>query len=129
MSVSGVRPTRVILVIWALFAVVTVAVVVTYSRLPPERLYNVTGSGFLHGGLSRALVYVNFPVGLAAVAMLLVLADRMSIERRIAAVAAVVLVAPMVSRSAIDESHLHAPWADASPAAAVAVAAVGVLAT
>src|SRR5207244_13217661 len=97
MSVSDVRPTRVVLVIWAMFAVATVAVVITYSRLPPERLYNVTGSGFLHGGLSRALVYVNFPVGLAAVAMLLVLADRMSFERRIADFAAVVLCGAMVS--------------------------------
>lgn len=129
MAVSDVRPTRVVLVIWAMFAVVTLAVVVTYSRLPPERLYNVTGSGFLHGGLSRALVYINFPVGLAAVVMLLVLADRMSVERRIAAVAAVVLVAPIVSRSVIDQSHLDATWRNAIPAAGVAVAAFVTLTT
>src|SRR5437867_12609552 len=123
MSVSGVRPTRVILVIWALFAVVTVAVVVTYSRLPPERLYNVTGSGFVHGGLSRALVYVNFPLGLAALAMLLVLADRMSFERRLAAVAAVVLWIPVFSSRVLSQEHLDATWRNAIPAAGVAIAA------
>jgi hypothetical protein len=124
-----VRRTRTVIVVWSMFAVVTAAVIVTYSRLRPEQLYNVTGSGFLHGGLSRALVYVNFPIVLVAVVMLLVLADRMTLARRIAAVAAVVLVAPIVSRSVVNEAHLDATWRNAVPAAGVAVAAFLTLTT
>ncbi len=121
---SDVRTSRLVLVIWTMFAVVTAAIVVTYSRLPPEQLYNVTGSGFVHGGLSRALVYVNFPVGLAAMAMLLVLADRMSPERRLAAVAAFVLWIPIFSSRVLSESRLDATWRNAIPAAGVALAAL-----
>jgi hypothetical protein len=124
-----VRRTRTVIVVWSMFAVATAAVIVTYSRLPPEQLYNVTGSGFLHGGLSRALVYVNFPIVLVAVVMLLVLADRMTLAQRIAAVAAVVLVAPIVSRSVVNEAHLDATWRNAVPAAGVAVAAFLTLTT
>src|SRR5262249_5378404 len=59
--IKPMRRTRTAIVIWTMFAVVIAAIVVTYSRLAPEGLYNVTGHGFVHGGLSRALVYVNFP--------------------------------------------------------------------
>jgi hypothetical protein len=112
-----------VFVIWTMFAVVTAAIVVTYSRLPSEQLYNVTGTGFVHGGLSRALVYVNFPVGLAAMAMLLVLADRMGTERRLAAVAAFVLWTPIFSSRVLSESRLDATWRNAIPAAGVGLAA------
>src|SRR5437867_6230540 len=117
------RRTSAVLVVWSMFAATTIALIVTYSRLPPERLYNVTGSGFVHGGLSRALVYVNFPLGLAALAMLLVLADRMSFERRLAAVAAVVLWIPVFSSRVLSQEHLDATWRNAIPAAGVAIAA------
>ena len=123
------RRTRVVDGIWAMFAAVLVAIVVTYSRLPPEALYNVTGHGFVDGGLSRALVYVNFPIGVAAMAMLLVLADRMSVERRIAAVAAALLWVPVFSPSVVSESRLDATWWNAIPAAGVAVALVLTLTT
>lgn len=124
-----VRRTRAVLIVWVMFAVVTVAVVVTYSRLPPEQLYNVTGSGFVNGGLSRALVYVNFPVGLAAMTMLLATADRMTRERRVAALAAAALWAPVFSSSVLSQSHLDATWRNAIPAAGVVVAAVITLTT
>jgi hypothetical protein len=123
------RRTRTVLVVWGMFAAVLVAIVVTYSRLVPEELYNVTGHGFVHGGLSRALVYVNFPLGVAAMAMLLVLADRMSVERRIAAVAAALLWIPVFSPRVLSESRLDATWWNAIPAAGVAVAAVVTLTT
>ena len=105
-----------------MFALVTVAIVVTYSRIPPDQLYNVTGTGFVGGGLSRALVYVNFPVGLAAMAMLLATADRMTREARIAAFAALALWVPVFSPSVLDESRLDATWRNAVPAAGVLVA-------
>ena len=55
---AGGLPVEVALV-WVLFAVVTVEVLVTYSRIPSGELYHVSGSG-IEGGLSRALVFVNF---------------------------------------------------------------------
>jgi hypothetical protein len=58
-----------VLVVWTLFAVVTAEVVVTYSRVPTRELYHVSGGG-IEGGLSRALVFVNFPVALVALAVL-----------------------------------------------------------
>src|SRR6266852_2122247 len=61
--------------VWALFALVMVEILVTYARLPWQELYNVTGSG-IEGGASRALVFLNFPVALVAIAVLLVLLDR-----------------------------------------------------
>src|SRR5713101_2174962 len=61
--------------VWVLFALVTVEILVTYSRLPWNELYHVTGSG-IAGGASRALVFFNFPVALVAIAVLLVLLDR-----------------------------------------------------
>jgi hypothetical protein len=32
-------------VVWALFAVVSLEIIVTYSRLPPRELYHVSGTG------------------------------------------------------------------------------------
>jgi hypothetical protein len=55
--------------VWMLFAAVTVEILVTYSRIPSRDLYHVSGSG-IAGGLSRALVFVNFPVALVALAVL-----------------------------------------------------------
>ena len=46
-----------------------VATLVTYSRLPPEQLYNVDESGDLAGGLARTLVVLNYPHALAAIAL------------------------------------------------------------
>ena len=80
--------------VWALYALVTVEILVTYSRLPSNELYNVTGSG-IEGGASRALVFLNFPVALVAIAVLLVLLDRLSTgaERGLALLAIVLCAA------------------------------------
>jgi hypothetical protein len=123
------RRTHAVIAIWSMFAVVLIAIVVTYTRIPPEQLYNVTGHGVVDGGLSRALVYVNFPLGVAAMAMLLATADRMTREARIAALAALALWLPVFSRSVLDESRLDANWRNAIPAAGVAVAALLTLTT
>ena len=50
---------------WALLGTTTLVVLVTYSRLDAAALYNVSHEG-LAGGLSRAVVLVNFPVALVA---------------------------------------------------------------
>jgi hypothetical protein len=90
---GGGLPVEVALV-WVLFAVVTVEVLVTYSRIPSRELYHVSGSG-IEGGLSRALVFVNFPVALVALAVLGLIYTRLPgrIYRALAILAAVLCAA------------------------------------
>src|ERR671935_693465 len=64
------------LLAWALLAASGAAVLVTYSRVPADELYHVTGSG-LAGGASRALVYANFPVALVAIPIAAIAAERL----------------------------------------------------
>src|SRR5919204_6611431 len=80
-------------VLWAMFAVVAVEIVVTYSRIPPAKLYSVSGTG-LGAGLGRALVFLNFPVALAALPVIALAADRL---RRASALTASVVVAALCS--------------------------------
>jgi hypothetical protein len=119
-----VRRSHAVGVVWAAFAVVVAAVVATYSRIAPDRLYGVTGRGFVHGGLSRAVVYVNFPVSLAAVALLAATLPRFSRRKRFAALVAVLLCVPIVSTHVVDQKHLDARWTNAIPAAGVLLALV-----
>ncbi|MEX2026950.1 MAG: hypothetical protein WEH44_06605, partial [Pirellulaceae bacterium] len=58
-----------VVAVWVLFAGVATAIFVTYSRISAHELYHVSGSG-LTGGASRALVFVNFPLALVAIAIL-----------------------------------------------------------
>jgi hypothetical protein len=63
-------------VAWAAFAVVAAGIWVTYARLPASELYNVTGTGFA-AGAGRTLVFLDWPVALAAVALAVVAAERL----------------------------------------------------
>jgi hypothetical protein len=64
------------LLVWALNGVFVVLTFATYTRLPPEELYNVTRSG-LAGGASRTLVELNYPVALAVLPILGICAARL----------------------------------------------------
>lgn len=112
---------REVRVVWGLLAAEAVAVVVTYSRLPANELYNVTGSG-LRGGLSRLVVELNFPDALIALAILGVLAPLLSPALRCIAAAAAVLCAYAVLPGVVQQSNLDARWENAIPAAGVALA-------
>ena len=57
------------LVAWALLGLEATATLVTYSRLPPEALYNVDEAGDLAAGLGRTLVLLNYPFALAAIGL------------------------------------------------------------
>jgi len=95
---------------------------VTYARLPAAELYHVSGSG-LEGGLSRALVFANFPVALVAIPAALLAAER--VGSRIAWVAAglaVALSAVVFWPGVVDQSDLDAKAINAVPAVGVAVA-------
>jgi hypothetical protein len=103
-----------------LFAVVTTEVVVTYSRIPSRELYHVSGSG-IEGGLSRALVFVNFPVALVALAVLPLIYVRLPRRSyKVAAILAGILCAAMIWPGVVSAANL-----DARPVNAIA--AVGVL--
>ena len=60
---------------WALLAGWAVIDLVTYFRIEPDDLYHVSHGG-LAGGFSRALVFLNFPAAPAAIAIVLLVADR-----------------------------------------------------
>ena len=100
-------------------ALVAVEIVVTYSRLPARELYHVSGSG-LEGGLSRALVFANFPTALVALAVLGVAYEQL--RHRFVAIVAAVLCAFVFWPGVVSEADL-----DARPINAAA--AVGVLLT
>ena len=67
--------------VWSLFALVALAILVTYSRLPPESLYHTSGEG-LEAGASRALVFAGFPVALVAIPLAWIAAARIRANSR-----------------------------------------------
>ena len=75
MSHRGLLP---VAVVWGLFAAVGFAIFITYWRLAPDELYNVSRSG-LDAGASRVLVYLNYPVSLAAISIVWLAADRIGV--------------------------------------------------
>ncbi|MGH3130771.1 MAG: hypothetical protein ACRDNX_08140, partial [Gaiellaceae bacterium] len=111
------------LAVWTLLALTALAVLVTYSRLPPEKLYHTSVDG-LAGGLGRALVVVNFPVALVAIAIVLVCAGRgrgglVTAASWLAVGLCLVVVVPGV----VDQDDLDARWVNALPGLGVAIAA------
>jgi hypothetical protein len=119
-TVAGARSAFELPAVWLLFGAAALAVLVTYARLPPEVLYHTSEEG-LEGGLGRTLVFLNFPVALAAVAVALLAAA--ALRRRAAWVGAILVAAcaafvPFV----VDQGDLDARPANAIPAAGVAAA-------
>jgi hypothetical protein len=114
-------PVEVVLV-WGLFAVVTAEVLATYARIPSRELYHVSGSG-LEGGLSRALVFLNFPVALVALAVLGLVYTRLPGRGyRAVAILAAALSAAVFWPGVVSQADL-----DARPVNAIA--GIGVLLT
>jgi len=106
--------------VWALFLLDAVAILVTYSRLPAHELYHVSGSG-LEGGLSRVLVDLNFPTALVAIAILLVVLDRVR-RLRVVAVVGIVLCTPVFWPGVVDEANLDARPVNVIAAVGVSIA-------
>lgn len=107
--------------VWALVAASLVATTVTYARLPPSQLYDVSGSG-LRGGLSRAVVELNFPDALIALAVLGVLAPHLSRRLQIVAALSAALCVVAVLPGVVKQSGLDARWINAVPALGVGLA-------
>jgi hypothetical protein len=100
-----------------------VAVVVTYARLPPEQLYNVSDSG-LAGGLGRLLVDLNFPDAIAALGVLAVVWRQLPRRALPFAVVAVVLCLVVVGPGVVDQDDLDAKAINVLPAFGVVLALV-----
>jgi hypothetical protein len=94
-----------------------VAVLGTYSRLPPESLYNVDRAGDLAGGLSRLLVVVNYPLALGAIALAALAGGPRALKWTSVALCALVAVPGVV-----DQDDLDARWVNALPALGVGLA-------
>jgi len=105
--------------IWAGVAVTLVALVVTYSRLPADELYNVGHSGF-RAALGRAVVELNFPDALIALAVLGVVGPCLTpLGRKLAVVAAVLCA---VGPAFVRQGDLDARWVNAPAAVGVVLA-------
>jgi len=109
------------LVTWGLWAAVLLAIVVTYARLEPADLYHVSRNG-LAGGLSRALVEVNFPIALAAIALSLVALAVLPARAWWIAGPAIALCLVTAWPGVVDQDDLDARWVNAVPAVGVALA-------
>jgi hypothetical protein len=108
--------------VWALLLATTAVVLITYSRLPPEELYNVSEEG-LALGLGRALVFLNYPVSLVAIPIAWLAADRVGSRAAFwAAGAATVLCAMTAWPGVVDQEDLDAKVINAVPAIGVAIA-------
>lgn len=110
------------LLVWALFGIVAIEVFATYARTPVQELYRVRTGG-LEQGAGRALAFIGYPVGLAALAVIPLTVDRLRQRATtIAAVAALALAAAVLWPGALDESGLEAPPARLLAAVGVALA-------
>jgi hypothetical protein len=107
-----------------MFAGVGLAIFVTYWRLPPVELYNVSEEG-LKLAAGRLLVFLNYPVSLAAIAIAWLAAER--IVTRWAVVAAAVataLCAVTAWPGVVDQHDLDAKPINVVPAIGVGIAFV-----
>jgi hypothetical protein len=110
--------------LWALLLATGAVVAITYSRLPPEELYNVSEEG-LKLGLGRALVFLNYPVSLASIAIAWLAAERIgTLPATWAAAIATVLCAVTAWPGVVDQHDLDAKAVNALPAIGVAIAFV-----
>jgi hypothetical protein len=94
----------------------------TYARLPARDFFHVSTSG-PSGGAGRALVFLNYPTALVAIAIVLVAVDRL--QGPIAgttAVLAIVLCAAVFWPGVVDQRDLDARWVNAVAASGVVLA-------
>jgi hypothetical protein len=108
--------------VWALLALDAGAILWTYARLPARDFFHVSTSG-PSGGAGRALVFLNFPTALVAIAIALIIVDRL--EGRLskaAAVLAIALCAAVYWPGVVDQNDLDARWINAIAAVGVAIA-------
>jgi hypothetical protein len=110
--------------VWGLFAAAGLAIFVTYWRLPPEQLYNVSEEG-LELAPGRLLVFLNYPTSLAAIPIAWLSAERLGTRTAMwAAALATVLCAVTAWPGVVDQDDLDAKLVNVVPALGVAIAFV-----
>jgi hypothetical protein len=118
---SPKRPPREVAAVWGLAAASLVAVLVTYSRLSAAEVYHVSGSG-ARGGLGRAVVELDFPDALVALAVLAVVAEKLPRPARVVAAVAAACCVVVAVPGVVRQSNLDVRWINAVPALGVALA-------
>lgn len=110
------------LAVWALVAADVLAILVVYSVLALDELYNVSRDG-LEGGVSRAVVQLGFP-SVAGVAIPLTLLALDALPRRawLVGAPAIVLCASIAVPGVVDPDDLDARAVSALPATGVVLA-------
>jgi hypothetical protein len=111
-------------IVWALYGAVGLAIFVTYWRLPPEELYNVSEEG-LELAAGRLLVFLNYPTSLAAIPIAWLAAERLGSRAALwAAGVATVLCAVTAWPGVVDADDLDAKAINVVPALGVGIAFV-----
>ena len=109
------------LFVWALWGLIVLAVFITYWRIPPAELYNTSGTGAL-AGASRVVVYLGYPVAIAAVPLAFIAAARLATRWAYAAATVATLLCFTIGiPGVIDQGDL-----DARPVNALAAVGVGI---
>jgi len=103
---------------WGLWGLVALATLVTYTRLEPAQLYNVSVDR-LAGGLGRVVVLLNYPFALVAIA--LALAALAALPRRAwwLGAPAIALCAVVAVPGVVEQADLDARPVNALPALGV----------
>jgi hypothetical protein len=102
-----------------MWVALTAAVLATYSWVDPAETYHVSRDG-LAGGLSRAVTFLNFPVALVAIALILVAMAVLPTAAWWAAAPALAMCATIPLFN--EQSNLDAHWGNAIPALGVLIA-------
>jgi hypothetical protein len=92
---------------------------VTYSRIDPAELYNVSHDGLV-GGLSRSVTLLSFPIALVAIALVLLAVAALPRAAWWVAAPAIALCATVPWT--VDQGDLDARWVNAFPALGVLLA-------
>jgi hypothetical protein len=119
-TIGRATPQGEALATWALWALVLLAILVTYSRLEPAELYHVSNDG-IAGGLSRVLIELNFPISLVAIALGLVALAALPRRAWWLGGPAIALCAVTAWPGVVDQDDLDARWVNALPATGVAL--------
>ena len=109
------------LAVWILHLANLVAVVAVYSVLDPSETYEVSSSG-IEGGLSRSLVLLNYPIALAAIALVLLALDVLPRRAWLVGAPALALSAVVALPGVVDPKDLDARLVNALPALGVLLA-------
>src|SRR5438067_8247469 len=105
-----------------MYLFVAAEVFATYSRLPVHELYHVSRNGRT-AGAGRVVVFLNWPVAVAAIPMLAVVASAArSRATTITAAVAAVLCCAVFWPGVVDQANLDAKWSNAIAATGSVVA-------